>query len=84
MRRITLGILSFFWLSFACFANDTIALKPGAQTEFNSKEKTIIRAAMGNPSIATLDVLSKNKLLISGQAIGETTLLLWYRNQSEP
>nr|WP_321460542.1 pilus assembly protein N-terminal domain-containing protein [uncultured Vibrio sp.] len=84
MRIITLGIVSFFWLSFACFANDTIAIKPGAQTEFYSKEKTIIRAAMGNPSIATLDVLGKNKLLISGQAIGETTLLLWYRNQSEP
>lgn len=39
--------------------------------------KDLVRASIGNPAVATLNVISKNELLVTALASGTTTLLTW-------
>lgn len=39
-----------------------------------------VRVAIGNPEIADLKQISEKELLISGKAVGSTTLIVWYRS----
>ncbi len=79
-----IAILFTLILSFSAFADSQISISQGLQREFYSKDHIIIRAAMGDPEVATLNILTNKKLLISGKSVGKTTLLLWYKNQPAP
>lgn len=76
--------MSFFLLSFSCLAQESLALKPGEQSPFSQGNKVIIRAALGDPKVASLKVLNKSTLLVTGAAVGETTLLVWFQGEEEP
>ncbi len=78
--------LSLSWLgSFAAeSAAESISVTQGMQSTFHSDSEQMVRAAIGDSTIATLDVIDKNTLLVSGKTVGETTLLIWQKNIVDP
>ncbi len=69
---------------FGAFASQHIFVTQGMQNTFHSGKQQIVRAAVGDSNIATLDVIDKKTLLVSGKTVGETTLLVWHKNQANP
>lgn len=80
------SLYGFLVMSFSAisWANEMIELAQGGQMEWSNPTGTITRAAIGDPNIASLDVLNSQSLLISAKTIGQTSLLVWGRGQSEP
>lgn len=80
------SLYGFLVMSFSAisWANETIELAQGGQMEWSNPTGTITRAAIGDPNIASVDVLNSQSLLISAKTIGQTSLLVWGRGQSEP
>lgn len=76
--------MSLFLFSFSCLAQESLALKPGEQAQFSQDNKIIIRAALGDQNVASLKVLNKSTLLVTGATVGETTLLVWFQGEEEP
>ncbi len=54
---------------------DTMYMRVGEVVVMQVRD--LIRASMGNPSVATLNVISRNEILITALASGTTTLLVW-------
>lgn len=65
-------------------AAEAMELTLNSQQQWQSQQGVITRAALGDPAIARLDVMNKTTLLVSGKAIGKTSLLVWTKGQSEP
>ncbi|WP_445399222.1 type II and III secretion system protein family protein [Zobellella sp. An-6] len=81
----SIRILWAAWLSaFAFIATaEELVLRQGEQHQLNSPA-AVVRAAVGDPDIAGVQVLSSRSLLLTAKASGQTRLLLWYRGSDEP
>lgn len=80
----TLFIALFLVLSMKSYANQTLSLTQGMQDHFVATDAAIIRAAIADPSVVTLDVIDSSTLLLTGHAIGKTSLLVWKKDQTYP
>ena len=81
LMKALIAVMSLVYLTaFPALALDKIDLKPGMQIEVGKNNQPIVRAAIGDPEVASVSATGKSKLLVSGKAVGETTLLIWYRN----
>lgn len=60
-----------------------IELATGQQQSLTTSTR-IVRAAIGDPDIAGLKVLSSKELMLTGKQAGSTTLLVWQRGTEEP
>lgn len=81
----SIRILWAAWLcAFAFVATaEELVLRQGEQHQLNSPA-AVVRAAVGDPDIAGVQVLSSRSLLLTAKASGQTRLLLWYRGSDEP
>ncbi|MFD2017336.1 type II and III secretion system protein family protein [Vibrio olivae] len=84
MKRIQCILLLLSLLAWQSIGAEKISVIQGMQTTLETKGNVITRAAMGDSDIASLDVLNKNALLITGHNIGQTTLLVWHSNRKTP
>lgn len=64
-------------------AADSLLLHPGSQTPY-THAKPIRRAAVGDPKIVGITLTSPRSLLLTGKAIGTTTLFVWEGNNPVP
>jgi pilus assembly protein CpaC len=75
------------WLLAALLAGQAQAgewlLREGEQHPLATAEP-VVRAAMGDPEVAGVQVLSSRELLITAKSAGRTRLLVWHRGQQEP
>ncbi|SPB15466.1 exported fimbriae assembly protein [Caballeronia novacaledonica] len=60
-----------------------IALTAGAQKPL-ARGRTITRVALGDPSVADVNVLKGGGVLLVGKSAGTTNLMLWQRGRDEP
>ncbi|PSJ48137.1 type II and III secretion system protein [Zobellella endophytica] len=80
--------ITWFWFFWLCglaggaWAQDLV-LRQGEQHQLTTAAP-VVRAAMGDPEVAGVQVLSSRTLLITGKAAGQTRLLLWQRGTGEP
>lgn len=86
LRRPATITFGLFWLMailpFPVLAG-SYQLASGQQQTVQADTR-ITRAAIGEPAIAGLKVLSSKELLITGKQAGATTLLVWLYGQNEP
>lgn len=64
-------------------AADTIRLEPGTQRAVGSS-RTIERIAVGDPAVAGVNAVGGRSVLVTGKALGHTTLLVWTRGSAQP
>lgn len=66
---------------YPAFAEDgtTLLLAPGKQYPY-THDKVIERAAIGDPTVASIAVLSSRSLLLTGKVGGNTTLMIWEKD----
>ncbi|MCX6647639.1 MAG: pilus assembly protein N-terminal domain-containing protein [bacterium] len=56
-------------------SNDQLDMKVGEVVVL--KVNDLVRASMGNPAVATINVISQEEILITALAPGNTTLVIW-------
>ena len=44
--------------------------------------KEVLRVAVGNPELLSVETLTAKELLVLGRAAGQTTLIVWYRDDT--
>lgn len=86
MRITTFSITNLFALfaSTLAIAAEVITLDENTQKSLALNGQEIARVAVSDPRIATIDVLSKTTLLISGHQGGRTSLLVWPKGNKQP
>lgn len=52
--------------------------------ELLKRDRAVVRVAVGNPDLAEVNVINRRELLVTGKAVGETSLLLWPQGASDP
>lgn len=77
------GLLTAF-TSALVIAAEIITVGENAQKNLSLDARDIARVAVSDPTVATLDVLNSNTLLISGHQSGRTSLLVWSRGEKQP
>jgi pilus assembly protein CpaC len=68
---------------FATSNAGVIALSTGAQKPL-ARGRTISRVALGDPSVADVNVLKGGGVLLVGKSAGTTSLMLWERGRDAP
>ena len=79
------------WLLSACltllapwsWAQQEISVAVGGQQSFDLPSG-VIRLAVGDPSLVGIKLLSREQALLTGKAVGTTTLQLWQRGSQTP
>jgi pilus assembly protein CpaC len=69
--------------SFSAADASVIALSTGAQKSL-ARGRTITRVAVGDPSVADVNVLKGGGVLLVGKSAGTTNLMLWERGRDAP
>jgi pilus assembly protein CpaC len=79
-RTVALSAVVAAMLAAPAWADDeaTLSLAPGIQKVLNVPN--IARVAVGDPSVADVKPLGASQLIVSGQAEGNTTLMIWKSN----
>ncbi|WP_319380752.1 pilus assembly protein N-terminal domain-containing protein [Thiomicrorhabdus sp.] len=75
---LMVGVLAAFPISASAMA-ESYTVKEG-ESQIIKLDYRITRAMIASPSIATLKVLNKNELLLTGKAAGKTQLMLTPKN----
>ncbi|NAW86482.1 type II and III secretion system protein family protein [Photobacterium halotolerans] len=84
MLRFVNGFCVFLALSLSVSVDARdFQMDVGQQVTVHSG-KRIQRAAIGEPSVAGVKVLSTSELLVTGKQTGSTSLLIWERGSEEP
>lgn len=82
--KVFMSVLALCLTTFSAWAVGDITLKLGEQTEVKGDGRAMVRVAVGDPTVASVTPLSKSALLVKGDQVGNTTLLVWHERNGEP
>ncbi|MDV5168680.1 type II and III secretion system protein family protein [Photobacterium rosenbergii] len=78
------GALFVLVLSWSSWLSATDYTVTTGEQQLVRETRSITRAAVGDPDIAGLKVISTKEMMLTGKLPGSTTLLLWSRGADEP
>ena len=71
------GMAIVFWMATAspAIARETLRVGENARMTFN---RELVRIAVGDPAVASVQMISNREILVLGRQSGQTNLLLWF------
>lgn len=81
--NVSFFTLLILWAQFTYAAPKAVYNLMATESRIIKFDRTLKRALISNPELASVKVLNSRELLISGKLAGKTELIIWYKNSRQ-